>query len=215
MGRIRKGILGGFRGTTGPVVGSFWRRMAVMRSKPRKIAKHKKKLLLLQQSKLSSMSTFLTMRKELIEVGFKKKGSKKTPMNLAMEYNIAHAFSETSGVLAIDYSKIRLCKGNRERAWSEQIFFEPGCKVSITWDVPELLNHKLIGNDTAHIVFHNAEDWYMSPRTVLGIRSEKSVLKQLPASITGHVIHAWIYFVSPDGTKISDSDYIGSGVVIA
>jgi len=42
-----------------------------------------------------------------------------------------------------------------------------------------------------------------------------SDLKQLPASITGHVIHAWIYFVSPDGTKISDSDYIGSGVVIA
>ncbi len=34
MGTIRKGILGGFHGTVGTVVGSFWNGINVMRSLP-------------------------------------------------------------------------------------------------------------------------------------------------------------------------------------
>jgi len=189
--------------------------MFIIRSRPRKKAKYLKKQLLLQHEKLSQMSTFLTVFKEEIKVGFFKKKSKISPMNRAMQYNIDNAFSNTNGELKINYDRIKFCNGNRERAWSEQISFEAGCKINITWDIPELLNLKRIGKDIACILLFNATKPFRCYKSASNIRMDKSISLEMGNHVAGDLFHAWIYFVTPDGKTISDSDYIGSGIVTA
>ena len=53
MGTIKKGILGGFSGTVGTVVGSTWRGMDVIRSRPKSSSSNPTPLQLMQREKFA------------------------------------------------------------------------------------------------------------------------------------------------------------------
>lgn len=58
MGTFKKGILGGFSGTVGTVVGSTWRGMDVMRSRPKKSGSAPTPEQLLQREKFALAMRF-------------------------------------------------------------------------------------------------------------------------------------------------------------
>ena len=53
MGTIRKGILGGFSGTVGTVVGANWRGMDVIRSRPKSSGSNPTPAQLMQREKFA------------------------------------------------------------------------------------------------------------------------------------------------------------------
>ena len=59
MGKFRNGILGGFQGKVGTVIGSTWRGEDIMRALPKKVAKRPTELQLLQRIKFKAVSEFL------------------------------------------------------------------------------------------------------------------------------------------------------------
>jgi len=70
-------------------------------------------------------------------------------------------------------------------------------------------------NDPAYGLFYNAtKDMVMSSMGIAK-RSDNglSVTPQLWA--VGDVVHTWIFFTSPDGSKVSDSFYVGTTTLTA
>ena len=59
MAEIKKGILGGFSGKVGPVVGANWRGKDIIRSTPKSSSRPKTDKQILQQLKFKTTITFL------------------------------------------------------------------------------------------------------------------------------------------------------------
>lgn len=214
MGTLDFGLNGPFRGKAGSVVGAKGKAKNILRSTPEKTVKSENKKLLTQHDNIGFMSQFLRKAKSYISVGFYKKKSKETPMNLAISYNIKHAVINTEEGPEMDFQALKFSIGTRERAWSEELVFEKGRKVTFGWDVPELLDSKLIGDDRAEIIVYDADENALYFLNKVLVRSDCGVVRKMPESRLGHTLHAWIFFISPDGKEVSDSDYMGSGVII-
>jgi hypothetical protein len=209
------GILGGFRGGIGTVVGFRYRRRYLMRSVPLRRSKRKKLKALPQHLTLGRMSQFIRDAKELIAIGFKTHNPKLDPRSLAMKYNMKNALLKADSGPLINYAKVKLSRGSRERAWSEEMIFTDGNKVTVSWDIPAMLDLKLIGTDKVYIVLYNESERKMMYAKQPISRADLSYTGAVPAEYIGQPMHGWIFFVSPDGKEVSDSDYLGSGMVLS
>ena len=78
MAIIKNGILGGFSGKVGTVVGVTWRDIDVMRAlaKPRTSAVSPAELL--QRAKMGTVSSFLQPMRDFLEIGFRGFAKKRT-----------------------------------------------------------------------------------------------------------------------------------------
>ena len=206
MATYRKGILGGYSGTAGPATGTRWRGKDVLKGRSNK--KIEKEDLQPQNFKLTVMSKFLGHFSALIRIGFHHKNKKETPYNRAMKYNLEHAITDKAPDYEINYRKILFSKGNREPAWSAKAVLEQENQIRISWEIPETAKIKLIGNDLARIVIYN-ETREDSRFSATAIRSDLSVAVTIPTAFVGNKFHLWMFFVSPDGKSVSNSDYIG------
>ena len=71
MGKISQGVLGGFSGKIGNVVGGSWKGIDYMRIKPASVANPRTAAQVDQRSKFSIVLNFLQPMTEFLRVGFK------------------------------------------------------------------------------------------------------------------------------------------------
>lgn len=209
MAKAPNGILGEFSGKVGTVSGSKSKGKKTMRSLPK--SRVHERPISKQNNKLGAMSKLVAKFQDKINIGFAKKGSKNDPHSLAMKYNLAHAI--TGKDAQINYPMVKFSDGTRERVWSEEIAFGKDRQITISWDVPEILNIKVIGKDIVHIVVYDATQDCQVYIKGESVRSDFGKTFTVDTSFVGSTLHAWIFFVSPDGKTVSDSDYLGSGIV--
>jgi len=71
MGTIKKGILGGFSGRVGTVVGSSWKGISYMRSLPQKVKNPRTLLQMNQRTKFAVTLNYLKPLNGLLRTGWK------------------------------------------------------------------------------------------------------------------------------------------------
>ena len=213
MGKVTARIMGNVSGKVGTIIWSKWKHVYIAKGLYNRKARKEGTPSLPQVSRLSLMSSFLTKYSDLVSVGFYKKSNKNTPWALAMKYNIANAIEKENNGYRINYPKIKMSDGNLEGAWGGKILFKPG-QITISWQMSQLSNQKIIGKDKAQIMLYNETRDRMINYAVQPERSELESTHNAVGPYSGDIIHAWIFFVSPDGKMVSNSDYIGSGIVI-
>ena len=71
MGKIKQGILGGFNGTVGTVVGGSWKGMAYMRGKAQSIKNPRTEKQMSQRIKFGMAQKFVKMMTAYLQVGFR------------------------------------------------------------------------------------------------------------------------------------------------
>lgn len=86
MGKIRKGVLGGFSGKVGPVIGFSWNGISYMRSLPQHFNDARTPRQLQQRAKFNKAMEFLTPIKDYIRVGYNTYAVKKSAFNAAVSY---------------------------------------------------------------------------------------------------------------------------------
>ena len=86
MGTIKQGILGGFSGKVGSVVGASWKGIAYMRSLPQSVTNPRTEGQVNQRSKFAVTLGFLQPITTYLRVGYKGYASGKTAFNAAMSY---------------------------------------------------------------------------------------------------------------------------------
>ena len=133
MGTIKQGVLGGFSGKVGTVVGSSWKGIAVMRGLT--IAKRGKSTTaqLLQQAKFSLMIKFLQPLTDLLNLTFNSLAVGMTGINKAFSYNIRNAITGVLSALTVDYPMVLLSRGDLPGAAAPAAASTAAGKLDFTW----------------------------------------------------------------------------------
>jgi hypothetical protein len=112
MGRIKKGILGGFSGKVGTVVGANWKSISYMRSLPQKVKNPRTLPQLKQRSKFTLVVNLLRPMLPLLRVGWKQYAhGRQSAFNAATSYTLANAIIGEYPDYKIDPKKVMISRG--------------------------------------------------------------------------------------------------------
>ena len=135
MGRLSKGILGGFSGLVGTVVGGNWKGIDYMRSKPtiRRSASNSVAQDV-HHAKFRLVTAFLRSMKDLVKLGFRDFANKMTGSNSALSFTLKNAVTGVYPDIKIDYSQVLVTRGNIPNASTPSaVSNAAGVITSLTW----------------------------------------------------------------------------------
>jgi hypothetical protein len=221
MARIKKAdpLLGDARGIVGPAVLTKVRDVLVLKSRPaidkkQRKKKNKGKPKSDQTLKMSLVSPFISEIAAYTLIGFDKYKTGKAAFPAAVQYTINHAISGNNPDFVINFPEVVISVGNRELAWSSQISCDHTKIVTVTWEIPDTANMREIGHDRSYILLYDeTRNKPIHYNDVKIPRSAQSFSLQILSPNFGSLIHAYLFFVSPDGKSRSRSDYVGSVVI--
>ena len=212
MGTIKKGILGGFSGKVGTVVGASWKGIDYIRSLPTTVRNPRTKGQVSQRTKFSVTMDFLKPLTPVIRQGFSADASGKiTAMNAAMSYNLMNAITGEFPDLVIDYERAVIARGSLYGAESAAATAAAG-EVDFDWDLTTSSNSGV--NDSVVLVAYIADKKDCVYNDSLGKRMEGYGSLAVPAIWAGDTVHTYIFFISEDGKRNSNSIYTGSVEVV-
>jgi hypothetical protein len=207
MGTIKQGILGGFNGKVGTVVGSTWKGIDVMRSRPKGRKSKFSDSQLDQQARFALMIKFLQPLTDFLTVTYKKSVVKMTGFNKVFSDNIRNAITGVYPALTVDYPKVQLSSGKLPNGGSPAAVSTAAGKLTFNWtdnSTPTLG----LSSDLAFVAAYSSDldHWIFSISTVA---RNAATLTLDAAAFSGKPVQTWIGFVSADGNKASNSLYTG------
>jgi hypothetical protein len=215
MGKFLKGILGGFSGKVGAVIGAVYRGVDYMRSLPRKSNKPATQAQLTQRLIFQIVIGFFRPINSLIKIGYQSYKGKQSPINAAVAYHIDKAVTGVYPNLSIDFPKVKFSKGHLLRPSIVGVESVATAKVKFEW----LNNAPTIGTSTAAtdlatlLVYNPTKELFLSVEDIAA-RSALSFTLPVPADWIGDNVHCWMSFVSVNRKEVSDSAYLGVTVVL-
>jgi len=208
MGIIKKGILGGFSGKVGNVVGSSWKGIAYMRSLPTKFKDPRSELQLIQRSKFAVTITFLQPMTELLRTGWKFYSNRKSPFNAAMAYTIAKAVTGAYPDYSINPAKVLISRGSLASPVNAAATAASGA-INFQWD-DNSGSASARQTDKALLAVLNPAKGDAVLFTAGAARSDTAQSVTIPADWSGDSVEAYLGFISQDGREIANSVYLGS-----
>lgn len=211
MGTINKGILGGFSGKVGSVVGGTWKGIDYMRSKSNRknfLATDKQ---LAQQMKFSLLMGFLQPMAGLLSISFRDFAVKMTGINNAFSYNYEKAITGVYPALSIDYSNALVSRGSLPNATGPAVTSGAGSILTFNWT-----DNSGVGGaastDQAIFVAYCPGRKQCIFTTAGGARNALTgTLNLVPFS--GQQVQTYIGFLSADEMTVSDSYFTGQVTV--
>lgn len=211
MGRIKKGILGGFSGKVGAVVGASWRGIDYMRGLPEKSNKPSTPSQLAQQNKMALFRGFLLGVDDIIEKCFQNI-QKYTPMNDALSYNMLNSVEGTYPEQNIKFMNLLFSKGELRGAWSPKAFSLESNSIDFSWENGNLMP-LCATDDQVTLVVYNVGQKEFCKLENAALRGEKTARLVLPKNFKGST-HCYISFYSEGRKLASTTEYLGTVEVV-
>lgn len=211
MAIISKGILGGFHGKVGEVVGSSWRGINVIRSLPKRVKRISTEKQIIQRAKFSLVIAFIKPLREFLLKSYNDRSLKHlTSTNLISSEILREAVKGEYPNLILDYSKITISKGS--------LILLPELKhvktektIDLTWKS----NEGLLGDTKALNVF----GIIFSERNRNFSLVKIGTYNHLKGSINlenytkGEKVVVWLFNSDEPNLKFSDSIFLGEFVL--
>ena len=214
MGTFLKGILGGFSGKVGNVVGACIRGIDYMRSLPRKSTKPPTEAQLKQRTTFGLVVAFLRPITALINVGYQSYKGKETPMNAATSYHVEKAVTGVYPNLSIDYPKVVISKGTLLQVASAEIDTTAGTsEIEFSWRNNAAVDSPNLTDKATFMVYSDTLNEYIV-LTGAAPRSAGTYALAVPPYMVGLEVYCWMSFVRADGKQTSDSRYVGKALVL-
>lgn len=112
MGTIKQGILGGFNGKVGTVIGSSWKGQAYMRGRAQHVKDPRTAGQVYQREALKILALALKPIASLLSVTFKERAHKMSGYNKAVSVNYKAAIYESGGEPHFNYEHLILSQGS-------------------------------------------------------------------------------------------------------
>lgn len=208
MGKIRTGILGGFQGKVGTVIGSSWRGESIMRALPKGTAKKPTELQMLQRLKFKAVSEFLNPLRNTLNMYFGNDVGVKSKYNMATSYHIINAVEVTDGVTQILYPRVLVAKGT---LFGFQNLSSTHLETEITFQWED---NSVFGNakaeDTVNVVCYNEElnTFYVFEN--IATRNGLTANVTLPQNFIGHEVTVYAFLYDGASKTASNSVYLGN-----
>lgn len=212
MGKLNLGILGGFSGTVGTVIGSGNRKGDdIIRAKSKKPRPASTLNQQRQQARFKLVTTFVQGLSPVIKSGLKQVSGAEniSPFNYACRHMLNNAMAGTDDSPEIDFSKVILSDGKLSRIAGLAVVLEDG-KAKFTWtdDVVASIGEM---TDNVTLVVYNATNSELSYSMGEVVRTAKTASLALPFSETGDDLLCYLFFQSStDPLLVSTSQYVGT-----
>ncbi len=207
MGRIKQGILGGFSGKVGTVIGGNWKSISYMRARPQNVKNPRTEAQLKQRSKFLLVLNLLKPLNPVLRIGWKHYANNQSPFNAATAHTLANAITGTYPNYEIDYTKVLISSGALTPIANPLIAANAGV-INLHWE-----DNSGIGTAKAtdKLLFAAVNPTKGETITVFDgtVRSAEHLQFALPQWI-GNTVHAYIGFVSEDGKEVSNSHCINN-----
>jgi hypothetical protein len=213
MGTIKQGILGGFNGRVGNVVGSTWKGKSVMKIRPASVFNPNTGQQQ-QRAKFGLVGRFNQAHRNLIRIGFRAYTKNMTAANAAMSYNLANAITGIFPDLSIDYSKVMLSMGSVPNVSGVSAVSEVAASVTFNW-TPN--NQAGNGSDNDQLIasFYDSATGEVIYYSGFASRQEASSVISLPADWSGRSAEVFVFLVSLEGNGLSANRESVSSTVYA
>ena len=212
MGTIKKGILGGFSGTVGTVVGGNWKGIDYMRSTGNRRPGNFSAAQLEQQAKFGLMMKFLRTFGSLLSITFNDFANGITGPNAALAYNIRNAITGLYPAFSINYSLALLSRGSLQNASAPAAVAGTAGKVNFSWTDNSGIGTAMATDMAILFVYCPATGQSVYISNVAARNAAAQVL-DVPG-FSGKTVQTWIAFITADGLEVSDSLYTGSVSVV-
>lgn len=204
MGKIKQGILGGFNGTTGSVVGASWKGIAYMRGKAQSIKNPRTELQMANRGNFGFISDLMSKALAVVNDGFKAVSVKKSPFNTAVQTNMK-TMVDVNGAITLPGAKFS--DGNLEAPATGTIELSSS-SVSVTLGS---LGLSFEGNKVVAVaIFADSQD---KPLLIGNQRADvesgdstKTILIGVPQSLAYDRVHVYA-FSYDDVTKVASPTF--------
>lgn len=208
MGTIKKGILGGFSGKVGTVIGGSWKGISYMRSIPQSVKNPRTVGQVSQRTKFALAVSMLKPMTGFIRTSWKLYAHQQSAFNAAMSYTLAHAITGTYPDYEIDPSKGLASRGSLTPATNAAAVVENGNLV-FTWDDNSGVNSAK-QTDKALIAILNHVKGEAVTDSAGAERTLGTQTIALPDNWKGDDVLVYLGFISEDGKEIANSVYLGA-----
>lgn len=213
MATFNKGILGGFSGKVGTVVGFNWRGLDVMRSLPKKGSRLASERQLEVRARFSVTARFLAPLKSLLSDYFGQPSGQKSRYNLAFSYHNLEALTGTYPDYEIDFPKVIITKGELLGLEQPVLEAQSNATLKFTWTNNTGVGEAKATDALLVVVFNPARELF-AYQTQAANRDQSSYLFDLPDNWVGDTVHTWVGMVDAEGKKCSSSVYLNAVVLV-
>jgi hypothetical protein len=212
MATNEKGILGGFSGKVGTVVGFNLNGADYMRGTQISFGNPRTEKQKQQRAKVAMIINLLGPLKNFLRVGFRKQAVRMSAFNAATSYNMIHAVTGIYPDFAIDYSKVLVSQGKLPGALNPVISSPEKGQVQFTWQ-DNSSKSGAMPNDRAVVVVVLPEKRKAFTLTEGSTRMVGSQTVTLPEDFNEGEVQCYLSFQNTSQTAISDSLWAGGMVV--
>lgn len=212
MGQVKKGILGGFSGKVGTVVGGKWRGKEFMRSLPTRSKNSKKTTPQLQaQAKFALVTQFAQGMKDLLDLGYSKYAKGKTGVNNGVAFILKNAITGTYPDYQIAYDQVLVSRGSLLNAFSGKAAAGAQETIQFTWT-----NNAGPANakETDQVLLVAYCPAYKCTVYKIGAARSVGTDTLFMPGFSGKLVHTWMSFISADQSDIASSIYLGEIAIV-
>ena len=213
MGTIKGGVLGGFNGKVGAVVGSHWKGKAIMRGKSTAKRAKSSALQLEQQAKFTLMVNFLQAIADFLNFSYKKAAIQMSGFNKAISANIQLVIAGVYPDFSIDYPKVQLSKGSLPHVASPTAASTVAGKVAFAWTDNSKVTQGALSSDMVYVAAYNEEQKHWIINDAAAARNAGTFILDV-TGYSGKPLHTYMGLLSAEGKKASASIYTGAVTVL-
>ncbi len=212
MGKIKVGILGGFSGTVGTVIGGCWKGIDYMRSHAENIRNPRTEPQQAQRNKFAAAMYALRPLKYYLRIGFKEQAVRMTAFNAAFSYAIKNAIEGEFPEYGVDYSLLKVAFGDLTGVDEATATVAEGA-ITFAWsDNSGIAEAK--ATDVAMPLVYNLDKRICIYGTSPASRIEGTTVVSVPETWAGDTLVLYLAFQSMDGAAVSDSVYLGEEMAL-
>ncbi|MCG1037586.1 DUF6266 family protein [Polaribacter sargassicola] len=213
MATFEKGILGGFSGKVGNVVGTRWRGKNVMRSLPQRgnytpTPKQEE-----QREKFKTVMGFLSPITEILSLYFGNPQGDKSRANLATSYHLKNAVVSTTQGMVMDYAKVLISKGDLRGIDGGTLAAGAGQTLVFGWQ-DNSGQGKATATDTLMVVVYAPDLNLFYSNAAVANRDATTATINLPNFMASFSVEVWASFSKPDTNFAAISTYMGTVAVL-
>ena len=203
MGKMIQGLLGGFSGKVGPVVGCRWKNIYYIRSRAARVSNPNTERQQCQRGKFRTAVNFLKTILPFIQVGYRNYEQGKSAYNAAISYLMHHAFAGNGQEAVLDFERVRISQGSLTPA-SDASVGRMGGNMLVSWS-NNTAEGDAAADDVAMLLVYNRTRGEAIWQLSAGIRSDGRCSLRLPLGWESDELAVYLAFCSVDGQRISNS----------
>lgn len=213
MATFEKGILGGFSGKVGNVVGARWRGKNVMRSLPQRgnrtaTAKQEE-----QRIKFKTVIGFLSPIVDILNSYFGSPQGDKSRSNLATSYHLKNAVIYTPTSTVMDYAKVLISKGDLRGIDGGTVAAAATQTLNFGWQ-DNSGQGKATATDALMVVVYSPDLNLFYTNTAVATRDATTATITLPNYMASFKVEVWASFSKPETNFAAISTYMGDVTVL-